>query len=252
MADNYIITFINQSDFENHVAKTIASYNETLRSINLEKFNSNIVDPIKLTFDKALFKKSIADIIELEIHRQRDKSNTNAIGYFHQYMFKYIANCEVPLHGFDVIFTQKDGTKIYVEIKNKHNTMNSSSAQKTYIGMQNQILSHPNDMCFLVETIAKRSQNIAWHCSINGQSVAHDRIRRVSMDKFYEIVTGIPDAFYQICKQLPLTIEKLIKTDVVDTVEKDTVIEELKAKNPDLLKAIYLLAFETYNGFAIE
>ena len=98
MTDKYMLSFIKQKDFEKHVAKTIASYNETLKSVNLEKFNSNIVDPIKLTFDKALFKKSIEEIIELEIHRQRDKSNTNAIGYFHQYMFKYIANCEVPLH----------------------------------------------------------------------------------------------------------------------------------------------------------
>ena len=249
MDDEYIITFINQSDFEKHVAKTIASYNETLKSIGLSKFNSNIIDPIKLTFDKALFKKSIEEIIELEIHRQRDKSNTNAIGYFHQYIFKYISNCEVPQHGFDVIVTQGDGTKIYVEMKNKHNTMNSSSSQKTYIGMQNQILNHPTDMCFLVETIAKHSQNIIWRCSVNNKPVACEKIRRVSMDKFYEIVTGIPDAFYQICKQLPATIEKLIRTDVVDTVEPDTVIDELKEKNPDLLKAIYLLAFETYSGF---
>ena len=42
MDDNYIIPFISQSDFEKHVAKTIASYNETLKSINLTKFNSNI------------------------------------------------------------------------------------------------------------------------------------------------------------------------------------------------------------------
>ncbi len=251
MEDSYNISFIKQAYFEKHVAQTIASYNETLKSVNLTKFNSNIIDPIKLTFDKALFKKSIEEIIELEIHRQRDKSNTNAIGYFHQYMFKYIANCEVPPRGFDIIVTQKDGTKIYVEMKNKHNTMNSSSGQKTYIGMQNQILNYPNDMCFLVETIAKHSQNIVWRCSINNRPVMHDKIRRVSIDKFYEIVTGIPDAFYQICKQLPITIEKLIKTDVVDTVEKDTVIDELKEKNPNLLKAIYLLAFETYNGFNI-
>lgn len=247
--NDYYITFITQENFEKHVAQTIKSYNETLKSINLTKFNSNIIDPIKLTFDKALFKKSIEEIIELEIHRQRDKSNTNAIGYFHQYMFKYIANCEVPTHGFDVIFTQKDGTKIYVEMKNKHNTMNSSSAQKTYIGMQNQILNNPNDMCFLVETIAPHSRNTIWKCSINGEPVSHERIRRVSMDKFYELVTGIPDAFYQICKQLPITIEKLIKTDAVETVEKDTVIEELKQKNPNLLKALYLLALETYSGF---
>ncbi len=245
----YCISFIKQEDFEKHVATTIKTYNETLKSINLSKFNSNIIDPIKLTFDKALFKKSMEEIIELEIHRQRDKSNTNAIGYFHQYMFKYLSNCEVPTHGFDVIVSQSDGTKIYVEMKNKHNTMNSSSAQKTYIGMQNQILKYPNDMCFLVETIAPISRNVVWKCSVNGQSVSHEKIRRVSMDKFYEIVTGIPNAFYQICQQLPITIEKLIKTDVVDTVEKDTVIEELKQKNPDLLKAIYLLTFESYNGF---
>ena len=251
MNNDYIITFIKQEDFEYHVAQTIASYNKALQAIDLAKFNENIVDPIKLTFDKALFKKSIEEIIELEIHRQRDKSNTNAIGYFHQYMFKYIENCEVPIHGFDVIVTLKDGTKIYVEMKNKHNTMNSSSAQKTYIGMQNQILNHPNDMCFLVETIAKHSQNIAWRCSVNNKPVSHEKIRRVSMDKFYEIVTGIPDAFYQICKQLPMTIEKLIKSNAVDTIEKDSVIDELKAKNPDLLKAIYLLAFETYNGFFV-
>lgn len=169
MSDNYCIPFIKQEDFENHVAQTIKTYNATLKSIDLAKFNSNIIDPIKLTFDKALFRKSIEDIIELEIHRQRDKSNTNAIGYFHQYMFKYIANCEVPQHGFDVIFTQTNGTKIYVEMKNKHNTMNSSSSQKTYIGMQNQILNHPDDMCFLVEAIAKHSQNIIWKCSVNGE-----------------------------------------------------------------------------------
>lgn len=251
MADSYNIPFIAQSDFEEHVAKTIATYNSTLKAVNLDKFNSNIVDPIKLTFDKALFRKSLEDIIDLEIHRQRDKSNTNAIGYFHQYMFKYMANCEVPKHGFDVVFTQSDGTKIYVEIKNKHNTMNSSSAQKTYITMQNQILKHPNDMCFLAEVIAKRSQNTVWRCSVDGSSVSHDRIRRVSMDKFYGLVTGIDNAFYMICKQLPITIEKLIANDVVNTVEQDTVIEELRTKNPDLLKALYLLAFETYNGFDV-
>ena len=249
MSDEYIISFIQQRDFEEHVAKTIGTYNERLKSINLSRFNSNIIDPIKLTFDKALFRKTIEETIELEIHRQRDKSNTNAIGYFHQNMFRYIDNCEVPVHGFDVIFTQKNGEKIYVEMKNKHNTMNSSSAQKTYIGMQNQIINEPNSMCFLVETIAPISRDIPWGCSVNGQHVSSERIRRVSMDKFYALVTGISDAFYQICKQLPITIEKLIKNDMVETVEEDSVVKELHAKNPDLLKALYLLAFESYNGF---
>ena len=75
-------------------------------------------------------KRNAPMFIKDELVRQRDKTNSNAIGYFHQNMFKYIRNCEVLREEFDVIFTQSDGNKIYVEMKNKHNTMNSSSSQK--------------------------------------------------------------------------------------------------------------------------
>ena len=104
---NYNLDFISESDFESHVANTLATYNKSLKSINLKNFNSNIVDPIKLLFDKSVYKKSFEDIISMELQRQRDKSNTNAIGYFHQNMFKYIKNCTVPEHGWDVIYNGK-------------------------------------------------------------------------------------------------------------------------------------------------
>lgn len=247
--DEYKISFINKKNFEKHVSETIEKYDETLNKIDLNKFNSNIIDPIKLTFDKALFRKSWEDVIELEIHRQRDKSNTNAIGYFHQNMFKYINNCEVPTEGFDVIFTKKDGNHICVEMKNKHNTMNANSSQKTYINLQNHILECPNDECYLVEVIAPKSRNIPWEISVDKKHCKNEKIRRVSIDQFYKIVTGVDDAFHQICEQLPLTIDKLINDKVVKTVDDDTVVEELRRKNPNLLKALYLLAFESYIGF---
>ena len=148
----YNISFISEQDFRNHVSKTLATYNDTLKSIDLLSFNSNLIDPIKLLFDKSVYNKSVEDIIKLEIHRQRDKTNTNAIGYFHQNMFKYIANCDVPKQGWDVVFTNPaTHKKTYVEMKNKHNTMNSASSQKTYMKMQNQILNDSNSTCYLVE-----------------------------------------------------------------------------------------------------
>ncbi len=116
--------------------------------------------------------------------------------------------------------------------------------------MQNQIMKTPNDTCFLVEVLAPVSRNIAWGCSVNGEHVEDERIRRVSMDKFYEIVIGEPSAFYQMCMQLPVTIEKIISKNKNVTVEADTVVEELKTKNIDTLKALYLLAFESYEGFS--
>jgi len=55
----------------------------------------------------------------------------------------------------------------------------------------------------------------------------HKRIRRVSMDKFYEIVTGQEDAFYQMCMQLPKTIEKVVAETAANVVPHDSVLEEL-------------------------
>ena len=46
------LSFISQSDFETHVSKTLSTYNKSLNSINLKTFNSNIIDPIKLLFDR--------------------------------------------------------------------------------------------------------------------------------------------------------------------------------------------------------
>ena len=244
------LNFITREDFKSHVANTIKTYDSTIESINLSKFNSNIIDPIKLTFDSKVYRKDIEEVINDEIGRQRDKTNTNAIGYFHQNMFKYISNCEVPPAGFDVIFSKPDGTKIYVEMKNKHNTMNSSSSQKTYMRMQNQILKDDHNECYLVEIIARRSQNIIWEVSLDSSRVSNARIHRVSIDKFYEEVTGVKNAFYLICKELPGIIDEIISENKEFCVEEDTVIQELREKNPDILKSLYMLAFETYEGFS--
>lgn len=246
------LDFISKEDFKTHVSNTIKTYDKTLKSINLNSFNSNIIDPIKLTFDSKVYRKTIEEVIESELVRQRDKTNTNAIGYFHQNLFKYINNCEVPNVGFDVIYTRSDGTKVYVEMKNKHNTMNSSAAQKTFLKMTTQILNEDNCDCYLVEIIAKRSQNVIWNVSLDYERVSNEHIKRVSIDKFYEEVTGDKDAFYKICKQLPLVIDEIISESDEYVVEKDTVLDELRANNPDILKSLYMLAFSTYEGFKEE
>ncbi|HHS92303.1 MAG TPA: Eco47II family restriction endonuclease, partial [Campylobacterales bacterium] len=191
----YNLSFISDENLFNHIKETVEKYRF---NIDLKKFNKNLIDPIKLTFDSKAYNKTIEEIIESEIIRQMDKSNTNHIGYFHQNIFKYIdSTWAVPKQGFDLINHQK---KIYVEIKNKHNTMNSSSSQKTYMKMQGMLLDDAENRCMLVEVIAKKSQNIPWQISLDGQSRKHEYIRRVSMDKFYEFVTGEVNAFKNLCE----------------------------------------------------
>jgi len=246
------IDFISEDDFKKHLLTTISAYKNTLKSIDLKKFNSNIIDPIKMTFDSIIYRKDIEKIIEEELIRQRDKTNNNSIGYFHQNIFNYINGCEVPKKGFDIIFHKHENTNIYIEMKNKHNTMNSSSSSNSYMRMQNQALKDANCLCYLVEIIARKSQNKIWSISKDGVKLENERIRRVSIDKFYEEVTGDSLAFYKICQQLPIKIGELVTERSEFRLEQDTVLSELMEINPDIKKALYILAFKTYEGFNSE
>lgn len=267
------LDFITENDFKNHVKATIDKYGEKLESFDIIRFNKNIIDPIKLIFDKTVYQSSWEEIISNEIFRQRDKSNNNDIGYFHQRIFQYIKNCHVPENGkeggWDIIYKKDDGIllpdgdrvrTIYVEMKNKHNTMNSSAAGKTYIKMQSQLLDDDDCACFLVEAIAKKSQNIKWSTTVDGKRVSHKKIRRVSLDQFYTLVTGQEDALYQMCMILPQIIEKVVTEGGDDIkIPCDTVHAELSAiayqmKETDhslsMAMAAYLLGFSTYVGFS--
>lgn len=67
-----------------HVQETIRHYGEALTPFDLKRFNGNIIDPVKLAFDKSVYGYTWEELIQNEIFRQRDKANNNAIGYFHQ------------------------------------------------------------------------------------------------------------------------------------------------------------------------
>lgn len=261
------LDFISKEDFEKHVQATILKYGEKLEPFDLKRFNSNLVDPIKLIFDKSVYKTSWEEIINNEIFRQRDKSNNNDIGYFHQNMFSYFKGCEVPQAGWDVIYRNPEGIvlpdgdvvhTLYVEMKNKHNTMNSASSAKTYIKMQSQLLDDDDCACLLVEAIAKRSQNMKWTTKVDGKNVQHRRIRRVSMDQFYAIVTGNENAFYEMCMVLPEVINTVVNEEGAVTVPQDTVMQELikaaelyaeQDEDFAMAMAVYMLGFNTYLGF---
>ncbi len=173
----------------------------------------------------------------------------------------------MPQAGWDVIYKNPDGIKmpegdvvhtIYVEMKNKHNTMNSASSAKTYIKMQGQILEDDDCACFLVEAIAKKSQNVKWTTKVDGKNVQHRLIRRVSMDQFYTILTSDSQAFYKMCMALPGVVNTVVNEEGGVSVPQDTVISELReiaAKYPGrteemaMAVAVYALGFGTYAGF---
>ncbi len=246
----YNLGFVSDKDIYEHVRETVHKYR---RSINLEEFNKNIVDPIKLLLDSKIYGQTIKETINTECLRQIDKSNNNCIGYFHQYIFRYAGNgWEVPRNGqkggFDVL---NERLHIYAEIKNKHNTMNYASASDTYAKMQNKLLTDDRATCYLVEVIAKGSHLQNWNVSLKNRDgsksqYSHERIKRISMDRFYSIVFADDMAFCKLCRALPDIIDDVLK-DETEAHIQNSVYKELGGE--DLYKELFLLAFNGYNGF---
>lgn len=130
---------------------------------------------------------------------------------------------------------------------------------KTYMKMQNQLLNDDDCACFLVEAIAQKSQNVTWNPTVDGKKISHKRIRRVSIDQFYALVTGEEDAFYQMCMVLPEVIKSVVAKGGDVKVPHDTVAEELKkiaeisgekSENLAMALAVYMLGFSSYIGFS--
>ncbi len=266
------LSFLTEKQLTELVRETIREYGDKLESYDLERFNKELVDPIKLLFDKMVYHTTWEETVNNEVFRQRNAGSSNYAEFFYRQSFRYIKNCYVPTDKkkgkWDVIYNDpngiilSDGSRVhtvYIELISNLSKMNSISSGKVFIRMQNQLLRDDDCACFLVEAIAKRSQNEKWETTVDGQKVGHRLIRRVSMDKLYALVTGEDDAFYKLCMVLPGVIQRVVEDSGNDLVPKDTVMDELikladesKIENCDLAlaMAIYMLGFSSYNGFA--
>lgn len=240
----YKLGFLSDEVIYDYVKETVLKYST---SINLESFNKNIVDPIKLTFDAKIYGKTFEEVIETECERQIDKSNQNHLGYFHQNLFKLAGSgWSVAEKGFDIENKRKH---IFVEMKNKHNTMNAGSAWAVVLKMQDKLLEDPKATCILVEVIASKSQDIQWSGTFRGYKLkGTDRIRRMSIDKFYELVFNDRFAFMRLCKALPLILDDIMIELKSETIH-NSVIEGLHKISSDTFKSLFLLAFNRYEGF---
>ncbi len=58
--EEYNLGFIADSDIFKHVKDTVMKYRF---QIDLSEFNSNLIDPVKLTFDSKVYKKDIEDVL---------------------------------------------------------------------------------------------------------------------------------------------------------------------------------------------
>lgn len=250
------LSFITDENLLNCVKKLHLAYIECQKKTTTKKFYANKVDPIKFLFDMTFNNIDEENYIRSEIARQNDKTISNAIGEFHQSLLGCIDGIKDLGVGQGCDLVNDDET-IFAEIKNKHNTMNSSSSEATIQKLISFADDNPNATCYLVQIIAKKSTNKLWKGTFNKKYYEHPRVRVISGDRFYALVTGIDNAFEQLCKVIPQVLNDYVASlDMAHHNEAELssvyseLIEKSKKHQKSLIEQIMHDNFNTYNGFS--
>ncbi|MFD1614538.1 Eco47II family restriction endonuclease [Gelatiniphilus marinus] len=162
-----------------------------------------------MTFDSKFNEISEEDLLKIEMARQIDKSVNNAIGTFHEEILGGVKGySHGKLSGYDI---KADDDSIFAEVKNKHNTMNSSSAESAFQKLARFADDNRQAKCYLVQILAKKSFEKKWEGIINGKEYSHSRVYMISGDKFYSMLTGDRNALFKLYKILPKAIDDFLK-----------------------------------------
>jgi hypothetical protein len=160
----------------------LKTYSIAVSKLKIEKFYKNKIDVFKLLFDKAYFDLSDEELINREIARQVDKSINNAVGSFHEMILGGIDGYQMGQHsGYDI---KSNDDTLFADIKNKHNTMNSSSAESLFQKLAGFADRYRTARCYYVQILAKDSFEKPWFRIINGKEYSHSRVFEISGDRF--------------------------------------------------------------------
>lgn len=250
MANKYL-SFITDEHLLNCVENLYNSYEKAKANISKSKFYKNKIDTIKLTFDSKFNDLDEQTLIKTEINRQIDKSTNNSIGTFHEEILGGIEGFEIgKLSGFDI--KAKDNT-LFADIKNKHNTMNSSSAESLFQKLATYADTYKKANCYWVQILAKGSFCEKWFSEINGKEYSHSRVYKISGDKFYALLTGNEKAFFELYSVLPKVINDFLKTKVDKKENNDSALKEItesaKESKRSILNEITFENYSYYLGF---
>lgn len=144
MANKYV-DFITDKHLITCIYELYEKYYNAKVSFSKKNLYKNKVDIFKMLFDKKFNNLSDEQLIDKEIERQVDRTIVNAIGIFHERILEGVKNFEKVDAGIDI--KSKDN-KIFIELKNKHNTIKGEDNKSIFKKLLGEIKKHPNSKAY--------------------------------------------------------------------------------------------------------
>ena len=208
---NKYVDFVSDAHFEKCVRHVCKEFENT-GQIDDKKLQSNGIDPIKMTFDMIKHGISFDVWKKKEAERQDDKSVNNTIGEFHQMLLGGVSGwTDLGIGDESKLDLQKNDGSVFLELKNKENTVNDDSLRQVRGKLETAANTHTTAMCYWAYVVAKngKSEDRDWEY----KKVNNPRIRRLTGAKIYELITCDEKNLKRVWEKLPLAIKNVCGTN---------------------------------------
>ncbi|MCO6183672.1 Eco47II family restriction endonuclease [Leuconostoc fallax] len=212
---NKYVDFISDDDFLKTVEELYGVYKAKAQGFSIKEFYKNTIDPFRIYLDTIFQNISLDDYLKNEMNRKIEKSISNEVGSFQEELLGSIDGFtrykvgDPQAEGIDIV---SDDKKIWAEVKNKHNTVKGENLPDIFLKLEKIAERHPDSTVYFVRIIDKTSQNKPWKLSKNKKKLEHPRVRIISGDRFYELLTGDPLAFKKLLKAFPVALKDYVAT----------------------------------------
>ncbi|MDI1495346.1 MAG: Eco47II family restriction endonuclease [Cenarchaeum symbiont of Oopsacas minuta] len=219
MVKNQYVDFVTDEHFLNCVKYVCDAYEDNTKP---EWHNGR--DPFKLIFDTINSKSSFPDWETQELMRQADKTINNRIGEFHQKLLGGVNGWTDLGTGDDIkLDLKKDDNTIFLELKNKFNTVNGDSLGALRRKLENNLETYPNSVNYWAFLISKNgsSNEIIW--KYKDKTISN--IKKIWGSNVYSLVTSQENALEKTWKAMPHALQKILKSDY-EFVDPDGLIDD--------------------------
>ncbi len=203
-----IENYLNKTVLEDAVAELLSGAAQLLAD-SQSQFDRNVIDPFAAMIEMAGFGSSAQQWMSNEKQRQVQKTLQNRIGAFHQAVLGSMKGWKsLPTGGiFDVIHEER---KIIAEIKNKHNTMNSSSEIDLFRTLDNLISQKSSTyygyQAYVVSIVPRSPKGIDQLFTPSnrekGKRENNDLIRQIDGRRFYALASGCENAMQLVFDEM--------------------------------------------------
>lgn len=229
---NKYVDFVSDEVFLEEVKKVVESYfnreEEYPELTELLKRNKYGIDEFKAIFDISVNNLTFKQWTKNEKIRQAGKKVENKIGEFHQQLLGRVDGWEdLGIGDKTKVDLRKEDNSIFIELKNKKNTINGDSGKAVRNKLEDLAKKYPDAICYWAYIVhgTYKAEDVIWKKK-NYEN--NERIRRISCDKVYELVTGDPNALEKTFDALPKAIGDILETELEFSDEDEKLIKEFK------------------------